>query len=75
MLKTKVNLLLQLVAKRLTLSNMKAGKGCADTDKGCIRGSNGSFYILNNKKGGIWRKSFASRKAALSNIKALHANK
>ncbi len=54
---------------------MKSGKGCADTEKGCIRGSNGSFYILNNKKGGIWRKGFASRKAALSNIKALHVNK
>jgi len=59
---------------------MKSGKGCADTDKGCVRGSNGSFYILsfyilNNKKGGIWRKGFASRKAALNNIKALHASK
>ena len=54
----------------------QSGKGCADTSEGCIRkGQKGTYYILNNKKGGIWRKGFASRKAALSNIKALHANK
>ena len=32
---------------------MAAGKGCADTKKGCIRKRGSTFYILNNKKGGV----------------------
>jgi len=54
---------------------MAAGKGCADTKKGCIRKSGSTFYILNNQKGGVWRKGFKSRRAALMQIKGLHANK
>ena len=31
-------------------------QGCADTKKGCIRKRDGGWVILNNKKGGTWRK-------------------
>ena len=54
---------------------MAAGKGCADTKKGCIRKSGSTFYILNNKKGGVWRKGFKSRRAAVNQLSAMHANK
>tara|TARA_R100000781_G_scaffold7437_2_gene7189 strand:- start:935 stop:1099 length:165 start_codon:yes stop_codon:yes gene_type:complete len=54
---------------------MAAGKGCQDTKKGCIRKSGSTFYILNNQKGGVWRKGFKSRKAALRQLGALHSNK
>tara|TARA_B100001250_G_scaffold404841_1_gene421385 strand:- start:124 stop:288 length:165 start_codon:yes stop_codon:yes gene_type:complete len=54
---------------------MAAGKGCADTKKGCIRKSGSTFYILNNKKGGVWRKGFKSRRAAVNQLAAMHANK
>jgi len=37
---------------------MAAGKGCADTKKGCIRKSGSTFYILNNKKGRSLEKRF-----------------
>ena len=31
----------------------QSGKGCADTPEGCIRkAQKGTYYILNNKKGG-----------------------
>lgn len=32
------------------------GKGCADTKDGCIRKRKEGWVILNNKKGGVWRK-------------------
>ena len=51
------------------------GQGCAETSQGCIRkSSNGSFYILNNKKGGTWRSGFASTEDAKKQIAAIHAN-
>jgi|TARA_R110001592_G_scaffold92112_1_gene268899 hypothetical protein len=57
------------------LGPAKSGKGCADTDQGCIRASgDGTYYILNNKKGGIWRDGFASRDAAKKQIAAIHSN-
>lgn len=31
-------------------------QGCADTEKGCIRKRDNGWVILNNKKGGVWRK-------------------
>ena len=34
----------------------KDGKGCANTSKGCITKRDGGYVILNNKKGGVWRK-------------------
>jgi len=32
------------------------GKGCANSSKGCVRQRKGGWIILNNKKGGTWRK-------------------
>tara|TARA_R110001583_G_scaffold44486_3_gene141111 strand:- start:38 stop:244 length:207 start_codon:yes stop_codon:yes gene_type:complete len=53
----------------------QSGKGCADTPEGCIRkGQKGTYYILNNKKGGTWREGFTSRSAAVDQIKAIHSN-
>ena len=49
-------------------------KGCADTDEGCIRSaSDGTYYILNNRKGGTWRSGFASKEKAAKQIAAIHA--
>ena len=57
------------------LGPAKSGKGCADTDQGCIRSSgDGTYYILNNKKGGTWRSGFASKKAAKDQLAAIHSN-
>jgi hypothetical protein len=50
------------------------GKGCADTSQGCIRKDGSGFKILNNKKGGTWRSGYATRKEALNQLKAMHAN-
>ncbi len=54
----------------------QAGKGCAKPEgDGCIRKGSQGYYILNNKKGGIWRDGFSSRAEAQKQIEALHANK
>ena len=50
------------------------GKGCADSDKGCIRQRDGQWVILNNKKGGIWRKC-DSRAHCEEILDAFHASK
>ena len=50
------------------------GKGCADTDKGCIRKRDGGWVILNNKKGGVWRKC-DSRSHCEDILDAFHASK
>tara|TARA_R100001163_G_C5017816_1_gene161562 strand:- start:154 stop:351 length:198 start_codon:yes stop_codon:yes gene_type:complete len=55
-------------------SGSKMGKGCADTAQGCIRKDGKGFKILNNKKGGVWRSGYATRKEALDQLKAMHAN-
>ena len=50
------------------------GKGCADTDKGCIRQRDGQWVILNNKKGGIFRKC-DSREHCEEILDVFHASK
>ena len=50
------------------------GKGCANTDKGCIRKRKNGWVILNNKKGGIWRKC-NSKQDCKNQLEAFHANK
>lgn len=50
------------------------GKGCADTDKGCIRKRKDGWVILNNKKGGIFRKC-DSRSHCEEILDAFHASK
>jgi hypothetical protein len=54
--------------------NEADGKGCADTDKGCIRKREGGWVILNNKKGGVWRKC-DSRSHCEEILDAFHAAK
>ena len=50
------------------------GKGCADTDKGCIRKRKDGWVILNNKKGGVFRKC-NSRSHCEEILDAFHASK
>ena len=50
------------------------GKGCADTDKGCIRKRKDGWVILNNKKGGVFRKC-DSRSHCEEILDAFHASK
>ena len=49
-------------------------QGCADRDDGCIRqDKDGSWYILNNKEGGVWKRGFKSKQSAKDSLKAMHA--
>jgi hypothetical protein len=50
------------------------GKGCADSDKGCIRKRKSGWVILNNKKGGVWREC-DSRAHCEEILDAFHASK
>jgi hypothetical protein len=52
----------------------KSGKNCADTEKGCIRKRKSGWVILNNKKGGVWRKC-DSKKHCEEILDAFHASK
>lgn len=54
----------------------QAGKGCAKSEggKGCIVQQDGGWVILNNKKGGIWRKC-KSREHCEDILSAYQANK
>ena len=54
-----------------------AGEGCAKSEggDGCIKPQgDGEWKILNNKKGGIWRKDIASRGKAVDILEGYHAN-
>ena len=46
-------------------------QGCADTEMGCIRKRDGGWVILNNKKGGVWRKC-DSKKHCEDILQAMH---
>jgi len=49
---------------------------CADDTDGCVReDDDGTWYILNNKKGGVWRKGFESKKSAKDSLEAMHSQK
>ena len=50
------------------------GKGCADSDKGCIRKRKDGWVLLNNKKGGVWRKC-DSHSHCEEILDAFHASK
>jgi hypothetical protein len=49
------------------------GKGCANTSKGCVRKRDGGWIILNNKKGGVWKKC-KSKSHCKDMLEAMHAN-
>ncbi len=58
-------------------------QGCAEREEGCVKrsdggdeyGPSGTYYILNNKKGGVWRKGFKTKQSAKDSISAMHARK
>ena len=58
----------------LTEGNLFENKNCADTEKGCIRKRKSGWVILNNKKGGVWRKC-DSKKHCEEILDAFHASK
>ena len=51
------------------------GKGCAESEggSGCIKKRGDGWVILNNKKGGVWRKC-TSEKDCQEQLDAFHAN-
>ena len=66
----------QLV-KRLSKKLHEAeGKGCAESEggSGCIKKRGDGWVILNNEKGGVWRKC-TSEKDCQEQLDAFHANK
>ncbi len=49
-------------------------QGCADREDGCIRqDKDGTWYILNNKEGGVWKRGFESKQSAKDSLAAMHA--
>jgi hypothetical protein len=49
-------------------------QGCADRESGCIRqDEDGTWYILNNKKGGVWKRGYKSKQSAKDSLAAMHA--
>ncbi len=54
--------------------NEADGKGCANSEKGCIRKRKSGWVILNNKKGGVWREC-DSRAHCEEILDAFHASK
>ena len=70
--------------RRLIREMLIREQGCADTDNGCVKKSSGgdeeygpagTWYILNNKKGGVWKKGFKSKQSAKDSLEAMHASK
>jgi len=52
------------------------GKGCAESEggSGCIKKRGKGWVILNNKKGGVWRKC-TSEKNCQQQLNAFHSNR
>ena len=48
-------------------------QGCADTEEGCIRKRKEGWVILNNKKGGVWRKC-KSKEHCEEMLQAMHVS-
>lgn len=62
--------------KRLTRKLHESdGKGCSESEggSGCIKKQGNGWVILNNKKGGVWRKC-TSRKDCQEQLDAFHSN-
>ncbi len=73
---TLVDRIRELVLEELEALNEAEGKGCAESEggPGCIKKKNDQWVIMNNKKGGIWRK--CDSKAHCEEIlDAFHASK
>ena len=63
-----------MASKRYALR--QEGKGCAKSEggSGCIVERNGQWVVLNNKKGGIWKKC-KSKEHCQEILAAYQANK
>jgi len=60
--------------RNIIRESLLAEQGCADREDGCIRqDKDGSWYILNNKKGGVWKKGYKSKQSAKDSLSAMHA--
>ncbi len=66
----------QLVRRLSKKLHEAEGKGCAESEggSGCIKKRGDGWVILNNKKGGVWRKC-TSEKDCQEQLDAFHANK
>tara|TARA_B110000977_G_scaffold179466_1_gene238086 strand:+ start:10181 stop:10663 length:483 start_codon:yes stop_codon:yes gene_type:complete len=65
----------QLVRRLSKKLHEAEGKGCAESEggSGCIKKRGSGWVILNNKKGGVWRKC-TSEKDCQEQLDAFHAN-
>jgi len=52
-----------------------AGKGCSKSDggSGCVKQVGGKWLIMNNKKGGVWRRC-TSEQNCNDQLAGYHAN-
>jgi hypothetical protein len=66
----------KLISRLKTRLTEAEGKGCAESEggSGCIKKRGNGWVILNNKKGGVWRKC-TSEKDCQEQLDAFHANK
>jgi len=66
----------QLINRLRNKLNEQEGKGCAESEggSGCIKKRGNGWVILNNKKGGVWRKC-DSEKHCEEILDAFHASK
>ncbi len=66
----------QLINRLRIKLNEQEGKGCAESEggSGCIKKRGNGWVILNNKKGGVWRKC-DSEKHCEEILDAFHASK
>jgi len=65
----------KLINRLKTRLDEAEGKGCAESEggSGCIKKRGKGWVILNNKKGGVWRKC-TSEKDCQDQLEAFHAN-
>ena len=68
------NQLARIIKEELEDILTEDGKGCAETKDGCIRNRKDGWVILNNKKGGVWRKC-DDRTHCEDILDAFHASK
>ena len=65
----------KLISRLKNRLNESEAKGCAESEggSGCIKKRGKGWVILNNKKGGVWRKC-TSKKDCQDQLEAFHAN-
>ena len=71
--------------RKIILETILKEQGCADTDDGCVKQSDGTderkygpagtWYILNNKAGGVFRKGYETKQSAKDSLEAMHSSK